>query len=363
MKKTALYENHKNSGAKIVEFSGWMMPVEYEGLRKEHVAVRSSVGIFDVSHMGEIEIRGDDAKEFSQKLTSNNIYKIVPGQAQYSLLCNHNGGVVDDVIFYKFSDDHFLICVNAANTDKDYDWILKIKGEFGFLSDAINSSSEYSQIAIQGPKAEELLVEIIGEKISSIKRFRFEKIDWNAIGTIVARTGYTGEDGFEVFLPWDSGPDFWRKLINKGEEYSIRPCGLGSRDTLRLEMGYPLYGHELNDITNPVESGLGYFVKYKDEDNDFVGKKAIVNQLGCGLSRKLVGFGMIDPGIPREGYNLIDGNKVIGTVTSGTRSPSLNKSIGMGLVENDFDKNNLYVDIRNKNRKIELIEIPFYRKH
>jgi len=200
MKKTALYENHKKSGAKIVEFAGWMMPVEYEGLRQEHLAVRSSVGIFDVSHMGEVEIRGKDAREFSQKLSSNNINKIVAGQAQYGLLCNHGGGVVDDVIFYMISDDHFLICVNAANTDKDYEWIIKIKDEFGFESDVINRSSDYSQIAVQGPNAGNLLLKMMGNEISSIKRFRFEKIDWNGVGIIIARTGYTGEDFLRLAL-------------------------------------------------------------------------------------------------------------------------------------------------------------------
>jgi aminomethyltransferase len=362
MKQTALHENHKKSGAKIVEFAGWMMPVEYEGLKKEHLAVRSSVGIFDVSHMGEIEIIGSDAKEFCQKLTSNNINKIACGQAQYSVICNHEGGAVDDVISYKFSDRHFLICVNAANTDKDYDWVLKIKEEFGFESEVINKSSDYSQIAIQGPDAGNLLVKIMGERISSIKRFHFEKIGWNGIETIIARTGYTGEDGYEVFLPWDDGPILWEELLKCGQPLGLKKCGLGCRDTLRLEMGYPLYGNELNDMTNPVQSGLGFFVKSSEQDNDFVGKEAIVKQLEHGLENKLVGFAMIDPGIARKGYNIIEDNDVIGIVTSGTHSPSLNRSIGMGLINVNCDGKNLCVDIRNKYRKIEIVDIPFYKK-
>lgn len=362
MKKTALYENHKKSGAKIVEFAGWMMPVEYEGgLRQEHLAVRSAVGIFDVSHMGEVEIKGTDAKEFCQKLTSNNINKADSGQAQYSVFCNNNGGAVDDVISYKFSDDHFLVCVNAANTDKDYGWVLQIKEEFGFLSEVINSSSEYSQIAIQGPNAQNLLVKMMGEGIASIKRFRFDKIGWNGADIIVARTGYTGEDGFEVFVGWDSGPHLWEELIKHGQGFGLKECGLGCRDTLRLEMGYPLYGNELNDTTNPIESGLGFFVKSKDDDNDFIGKEAILKQLQSGLEKKLVGFIMTDPGIARNGYNIIQDEKVVGTVSSGTRSPSLSKSIGMGLINISCNEKNLCVDIRNKNRKIEIVDIPFYK--
>ncbi len=362
MKKTALYENHKKSGGKIVEFAGWQMPVQYEGLKQEHLAVRSSVGIFDVSHMGEVEIKGPDAKEFCQRLTSNNINNIVDNQAQYSVMCNHEGGAVDDVISYKISDNHFLICVNAANTEKDYNWILKIKDEFGFQSEVQNNSSEYSQIAIQGPNAGSLLLRIMGEGISKIKRFRFENLNWNGVECITARTGYTGEDGYEVFLPWEKGPALWDGLLNLGNEFGIKECGLGCRDTLRLEMGYPLYGNELNDTTNPIESGLGFFVKYKDEDNDFVGKQAILKQIEQGLRSKLIGFEMAERGIARHGYNLTENSKVVGTVTSGTHSPSLDKSIGMGLIISDCDQNNLCVDIRDKNRKIEIVDIPFYKK-
>ncbi|NIP39678.1 MAG: glycine cleavage system aminomethyltransferase GcvT [Candidatus Dadabacteria bacterium] len=362
MKKTALYENHKKSGAKIVEFEGWMMPVQYEGLRKEHLAVRSAVGIFDVSHMGEIEVIGADAREFCQKLTSNNINKIVTGQAQYSVMCSHSGGAVDDVISYMLSEDHFLICVNAANTDKDYKWISQIKNEFKFESEVINKSTEYSQIAVQGPQSKELLIKIFGEEMAAIKRFRFEKIEWNATRAIVARTGYTGEDGFEVFLPWGTGPALWDELIKQGQGFGLKECGLGCRDTLRLEMGYPLYGNELNDTTNPVESGLGFFVKHDDEDNDFVGEEAIIKQIDKGLKSKLVGFEMTDRGIARHGYNITSNSEVVGVVTSGTHSPSLDKSIGMGLISNNCDEKNLCVDIRDKYRKIEIVDIPFYKK-
>lgn len=362
MKKTALYDNHKKSGGRIVEFAGWQMPVQYEGLKQEHLAVRSSVGIFDVSHMGEVEIKGSDAKEFCQRLTSNNINKIVDNQAQYSVMCNHNGGAVDDVISYKFSDEHFFICVNAANTEKDYNWILQIKDEFKFESEVINASIEYSQIAIQGPDAASLLTKLMGQEISSIKRFRFDKINWNGTESIIARTGYTGEDGYEVFLPWKKGPALWDELLNLGNEFGIKECGLGCRDTLRLEMGYPLYGNELNDTTNPIESGLGFFVKHKDEDNDFVGRKSILDKIESGLKLKLVGFEMTDRGIARHGYNIIHGSEVVGVVTSGTHSPSLDKSIGMGLINYNCEENNLCVDIRNKYRKIEIVDIPFYKK-
>ena len=362
MKKTALYDNHKNSGAKMVEFAGWEMPVQYEGLRQEHLAVRSTVGIFDVSHMGEVEIIGADARELCQKLTSNNVNKIVPGQAQYSVMCNHDGGAVDDVISYMLGDDHFFICVNAANTEKDYNWILQIKDEFKFESEVINASSEYSQIAIQGPNAASLLTKLMGQEISSIKRFRFAKIVWSGVENIVARTGYTGENGYEVFLPWNYGPTLWNELLTQGQEFGIKECGLGCRDTLRLEMGYPLYGNELNDTTNPVESGLGFFVKYSDEDNDFIGKEAILKQIDRGLNNRLIGFEMTDRGIARHGYKITQDANIVGTVTSGTHSPSLDKSIGMGLIDSNCDEINLCVDIRNKYRKIEIVEIPFYKK-
>ncbi len=362
MKKTALYENHKKSGAKMVEFAGWHMPVEYEGLRQEHLAVRSNVGIFDVSHMGELEIIGPDAGEFCQKLTSNNINKIVTGQAQYSVMCNHSGGAVDDVISYMLGDDHFFICVNAANTEKDYEWILQIKDEFGFQSEVINKSQEYSQIAIQGPNAGRLLIKMMGEVISSIKRFRFETMEWGGADCIIARTGYTGEDGYEVFLPWDKGPVLWEGLVEHGEELGIKKCGLGCRDTLRLEMGYPLYGNELNDTTNPVESGLGVFVKHDHEDNDFVGKVPILGQINKGLKSRLIGFEMTDRGIARHGYKIVHDGWVVGVVTSGTHSPSLDKSIGMGLIDIKCEEKNLFVDIRDKYRKIEIVDIPFYKK-
>lgn len=363
MKKTALYEYHIRSGARMVDFAGWMMPVQYEGLKQEHLAVRSSVGIFDVSHMGEIELVGTDAEEFCQKLTSNNIHKITDGQAQYSVMCNNDGGAVDDVITYKLSQDHYLLCVNASNTDKDYDWILQVKNENGYSIEVIDNSSKYSQIAIQGPSSAALLKEILREEISDIRRFRFEKLDWDGAKLITARTGYTGEDGFEVYLPWGKGPELWEQLLSYGKEYDLKECGLGCRDTLRLEMGYPLYGNELDENTNPVEAGLGYFVKLSDIDNDFIGKEAILSQKEAGFKRKLIGFEMTERGIARHGYNIIENNDIVGIVTSGTHSPSLDISIGMGIVNVECDEKNLYVDIRDKYRKIEIVDIPFYKKN
>ncbi len=361
MKKTAQYDLHKKSGAKLVEFAGWEMPVEYEGLRKEHLAVRSSVGMFDVSHMGEIEISGPDSTDLSQYLSSNDLRNIQPGQAQYGLLCNENGGVVDDVIFYKFTDERYIICVNASNTERDFKWIKQVRQKYNFKSDVKDDSPSYSQIAIQGPKSADLLEQILGVDIKNIKRFRFSELEWENANLIVARTGYTGEDGFEIFLDWDKGPKLWGRLINEGFDFNIMPCGLGCRDTLRIEAGYPLYGHEIDEFTNPLEAGLGRFVKL--DSDDFIGKSRIMESISSGNNRELIGFVMIDSGIPRQGYNILNGEDLIGKVTSGTYSPSLNKPIGMGLVKSKYDKNILCIDIRNKKRKIELVNIPFYKKN
>ena len=361
MKRTALYELHKKSGAKMVEFAGWEMPLQYVGLRKEHITVRSSVGIFDVSHMGEIEITGTDSTDFCQYLSSNNLKNIESGQAQYTLLCNKNGGVVDDVIFYKYSDEQYLICVNASNTEKDFVWINKVGRECYFNIEIKDVSPGYAQIAVQGPNSVNLVADLLGEGIKNIKRFNFSKLKWNNINLMIARTGYTGEEGYEIFLDWDKGPELWIELIKSGHDFDVGPCGLGCRDTLRIEAGYPLYGHEIDDTTNPLEAGLGRFVKL--DSDDFVGKNRIIESVESGNNRELIAFVVVDTGIPRQGYDILCGEDIIGKVTSGTHSPSLNKPIGMGLVKRNYDKNNLCIDIRNKKRRIELVNIPFYKKN
>ncbi|TFG76962.1 MAG: glycine cleavage system aminomethyltransferase GcvT, partial [Thermodesulfobacteriales bacterium] len=336
----------------------WEMPVQYEGVRQEHLAVRKSAGLFDVSHMGEIEVKGIDAIKFCQWVTTNDAKKVQNFQAQYTLLCNNEGGVVDDVIIYKFSDEHFLFCVNASNSDKDYAWIKKEENNFDVV--VSDKSSQYSQIAIQGPDSKTILSEALGENLDSIKKFRFEMINWNGYDMIVARTGYTGEEGFEIFLPWDGAPLLWNKLMEMGREFQINPCGLAARDTLRIEMGYPLYGHEIDEDINPLEAGLERYIKL--DNDDFIGKAALTKSLDAGLENKLVGFELLERGIPREGYSIFRNGALLGNVTSGTLSPSLEKSIGLGYLSIKANDDRIQIQIRDTFRDAKIVNIPFYSK-
>ncbi|MEK6223950.1 MAG: glycine cleavage system aminomethyltransferase GcvT [Thermodesulfobacteriales bacterium] len=358
MKKTALNSIHKELGAKMVEFAGWEMPVQYEGVRQEHFAVRKSAGLFDVSHMGEIEVKGRDAIKFCQWVTTNDAKKVQNFQAQYTLLCNNEGGVVDDVIIYKFSDEHFLFCVNASNSDKDYAWIKKEENNFDVV--VSDKSSQYSQIAIQGPDSKTILSAALGENLDSIKKFRFEMINWNGYDMIVARTGYTGEEGFEIFLPWDGAPLLWNKLMEAGREFQIKPCGLAARDTLRIEMGYSLYGHEIDEDINPLEAGLERYIKL--DGDDFIGKAALLKSLDAGLKNKLVGFELLERGIPREGYSIFRNGALLGNVTSGTLSPSLEKSIGLGYLSIKANDDRIQIQIRDTFRDARIVNTPFYSK-
>ena len=359
MNRTALYHVHKELRAKTVEFAGWEMPVEYAGLKEEHLAVRNRAGLFDISHMGEIEVRGKDADSFCQRVTTNDIGKLKNFQAQYGFFCNPNGGVVDDVITYKFSDDRFFICVNAVNTEKDYEWVKSLKN--GFNVELSNRSLEFSQLALQGPNSETILNEVLRKNFSSLKRFYCETENWNGIDLIVARTGYTGEEGFEIFLPWDRAEVLWNEILHKGRSYGVQLCGLGARDTLRIEMGYPLYGHEIDENINPVEAGLSRYVKI--DKGDFIGKEAIVNAVERGLKKKLVGLEMVERGIPRQGYDILKDGIPLGNVTSGTLSPSLEKPIAMGYLRTDMESGNeVEIDIRKNRRKAKIVSIPFIKK-
>lgn len=359
MRKTALNSIHKELGAKMVEFAGWEMPVQYEGVRKEHLAVRKSAGLFDVSHMGEIEVRGSDAIEFCQWVTTNDVKKVQNSQAQYTLLCNTQGGVVDDVIIYKFSDKHFLFCVNASNSDKDFEWIKKEESKFDV--EVSDTSAQYSQIAIQGPDSKTILSDAIETDIDGIKKFRFEVINWNDYDIIAARTGYTGEEGFEIFLPWDVAPLLWNKLMQAGAGFGIKSCGLAARDTLRIEMGYSLYGHEIEEDINPLEAGLERYIEL--DGDDFIGKQALADSLDKGLSKTLVGFELLERGIPREGYSIFKNDTFLGNVTSGTLSPSLEKSIGLGYLNNKVEHDNIIqIQIRDTLRDAKIVSIPFYSK-
>jgi aminomethyltransferase len=341
----------------MVEFAGWEMPVQYRGVIEEHLAVRSSAGLFDVSHMGEIEVRGDDALQFCQRLTANDLSRMKVSQAQYNLLLNENGGVVDDVIFYRLEPNHFMICVNAANSDKDFEWLRKrASGQV----EVENVSACYAQLALQGPLAAEILQSLTSIELDSLKPFYFSVGEVAAVRCLVARTGYTGEDGFELYCDPPEAEQLWNRLMEAGGPVGMRAAGLGARDTLRLEKAYPLYGHEIDDTTTPLEAGLEWVVKLAK--GPFIGRDVLVRQKEEGVKRKLVGLELIEPGIARSEYRLVKNGKPVGRVTSGTKSPSLERSIAVGYVSVDqaFVGNDMDVEIRGKTVRAKVVPLPFY---
>lgn len=357
VKKTALVDEHIRLGGKMVEFAGWYMPVQFKGLTDEHKCVRSNVGLFDVSHMGELRVTGPNSLESLQWLTSNDVSKLNAGEAQYSLLTNFDGGVVDDLIVYCFAPgEDYLLCVNAANIDKDFAWITKHnKG-----ATVTDESSKWSQIAIQGPRAVELTEKVYGTTLKDIESFNFRQVDFNGQSTIVARTGYTGEDGFEVFVPNDQAVKLWQALLSQREAFGVQPIGLGARDTLRTEKKFSLYGHEIDDHSNPYEAGLGWVVK--PGAKDFIGKEPITKKKEQGLARKLVGFKMQERGIARAGYPLLSFDKIeIGAVTSGTPSPSSGDNIGIGYVPVEYAEpgKEFLVGVRSRTLKAVVVKTPF----
>ena len=355
--KTPLYDCHKRLNAKLVEFAGWALPVSFSGLIAEHTAVRTGVGIFDVSHMGEFFVEGPQALEALQYVTCNNLAKIKDNQAQYTALTNQQGGIVDDLIIYRFNAEKFLLCVNAANTHKDFDWLTE-----NIQSDVIltDRSTDFAQIAVQGPKAISTLQECFsGTDFSLVKRFRFIESSWNGIQFIAARTGYTGEDGFELFIPASEAISFWESLLETGE---ATPIGLGARDSLRLEACYPLHGNELNDDISAIESGLSWIVK--PAKGDFIGRDVLVRHINEGAPRSLVGFFIEERGIARSDCKVfsVDGDE-IGYVTSGTKTPTLNKSLGLALVDSKYSEigSEFLIDVRGKQLKAKIVETPFYK--
>lgn len=361
MKQTPLYNEHLKLKAKMVEFGGWEMPVLYTGVIDEHKAVRESAGLFDVSHMGEFDFQGPDALTCVQYLTTNDVSKLSDGQAVYSLLPNDHGGLVDDVIVYRFSQEHLMFVVNAANIDKDWAWVTSHKK--GNVN-VTNKSDDYALIALQGPKSAEILKPLTDINLENLKTFHFAKAKVAGKNNcIIARTGYTGEDGFEIFSTPSDASAIWITLIETGRPKGLKPVGLGARDTLRLEMKYSLYGHEINDETNPFEAGLSWVVKM-DKPGDFISKNIFKKIKVEGLKRKCVGFRMIDEGIPREGYKIFSSSHEIGHVCSGTMSPSLSKAIGTGyvLIANSQIGSEIFIDIRGRKRLAEVVETPFYKQ-
>lgn len=361
LKRTPLFEEYAKYGAKTVDFGGWELPVQFSSIKEEHDAVRHRAGLFDVSHMGEILVTGPDALDFLQNLLSNDVSKIVTGQAQYTAMCYENGGVVDDLLTYKLADNHYLLCVNAANIEKDYDWMMENQHQYDVTID--NQSNAYAQIALQGPLAEEVLQSLTSTDVSAIKFFRFQK-DVEVAGhkVLVSRSGYTGEDGFELYGAPEDIKALWGKILEAGQDKGVVPAGLGCRDTLRFEAGLPLYGQELSATISPLEAGIGFAVKLNKED--FIGHEALVAQKENGLPRKLVGIEMIDKGIPRHGYKVLKDGKEIGEVTTGTQLPSSKRNVGHALIDSQFATigTELEIEIRGKHLKVITVETPFYKR-
>jgi len=360
MKSTALSNKHISLGAKMVEFAGYNMPVSYSGLNDEHHTVRNAVGVFDVSHMGEFILKGDKALDLIQAVTSNDASVLFDGKAQYSCLPNGKGGIVDDLIVYKIDDKTYLLVVNASNIQKDWDWISK-HNTYGV--DMKDISEKTSLLAIQGPKAIATLQKLTSINLSEIPYYEFRKGTFNGIDNIViSNTGYTGAGGFELYFDNEHAEKMWDAIFTAGAEFGIKPIGLGARDTLRLEMGFCLYGNDIDDTTSPLEAGLGWITKFT---KDFTDKDFMLKLKEQGLQRKLVGFEMIDRGIPRHDYEICDASgAIIGKVTSGTQSPSLNKAIGMGYVTTAYSKvdSEIYVKIRDKAIKAKVVKIPFLKQ-
>ena len=359
LKRTPLYGIHKALGAKLVEFAGYEMPVHYEGIIAEHLTVRNNVGLFDVSHMGEAFVKGPAAEGFLQMLTTNDLGKISAGQAQYTSMLTEKGGIIDDLIICKISDDEFLLILNASNRQKDVNWLKVHQTEGVEIKD---QSDAYSLLAVQGPKAEDVLSKLTPLSLSTLEFYHFAYGEVFGKNILVSRTGYTGEKGFELCIPNEYAELIWTALMEAGEQYGIKPIGLGARDTLRLEMGYSLYGHEINDDVNPLEAGLGWIVKL--QKGDFIGKKACLSEK-ANLKRKLVGLKLPGKNIPRQGYSVLDSNQhKIGQICSGTLSPSLNYPIATALIDASYSdvSDEIYVDIRKKAVKADIQKPPFLPK-
>jgi len=363
LKKTPLNEVHRKLGARMVEFGGWDMPVQYKGVIEEHLAVRGAAGLFDVSHMGEIEVKGPGALAYIQELTINDAARLVNGQIQYSALCYPHGGVVDDVTLYRFDQDHYLFCVNASNTEKDFAWMEEVLEEGGFADVTLrNRSDDFAQLALQGPAAQTILARLTETELGKIAYYHFYEGLVAGAPIIISRTGYTGEDGFELYCAPDAVERLWGALLETGAPDGLVPVGLGARDTLRLEMKYALYGHELSPEISPLEAGLGWITKL--EKPGFIGREALLCQKQAGVPRRLIGFRMTEAGVPRAEYPVFAGEKEVGFVTSGTMSPSLRVGIGLALVETSQAAigTPLLIGIRNRRVGAEVVRTPFVKR-
>jgi len=362
MKHTAFTKIHESIGGKMVPFAGFYMPVQYEGVSAEHETVRNGVGVFDVSHLGEFWVKGPQALNFVQWVTSNDTSKLVDGKVQYSCFPIEKGGIVDDLLVYRIDDTTYLLVVNAANIDKDWEWVNK-QNKFG--ATLYNASDEISQLAIQGPLALKAMQKLTDTPIIDMEYYTFKKVTFAGIKDIIlSTTGYTGSGGCEIYFANKDAEHIWKAVFEAGAEFGIKPIGLGARDTLRLEMGFCLYGNDIDDTTSPIEAGLGWITKFTDE-KDFINKAELLRQKKEGVQRKLVGFELIDKGIPRHGYDIVNAfGKKIGVVTSGTMGPSVKKAVGMGYVPVELSKegSEIYISVRDKALKAKVVKFPFYRK-
>jgi aminomethyltransferase len=369
LKRTPLYPLYTALGGKVIDFGGWELPVQFSSIMREHEAVRTRAGLFDVSHMGEVIVEGPQALAFLQRLTTNDVARLTIGQAQYSMMCYPSGGVVDDLLVYRLAEEQYMLVINAANIDKDLAWLLSEKT--GNLS-IRDISREICLLALQGPRACDILQKLSEKSLSELASFHFLQdlplrssasgMTGEAVKALVSRTGYTGEDGFELYVRNEDATVLWHMLLEAGESFEMLPVGLGARDTLRFEAKLPLYGQELAHDISPLEAGLGFFVKF-DKDQ-FIGREALLRQKEEGIPRKLVGIEMIDRGIPRTGYPVYAGEARIGTVTTGTQSPTLKKNVGLALIDASFATlgTQLEVEIREKRLQATVIPAPFYKR-
>src|SRR5699024_4379650 len=366
LNRTSIYPEYERLGAKTIDFGGWDMPVQFSGIKEEHEATRTKAGLFDVSHMGEIVVKGKKSLDFLQQMITNDLSKLTPKRAQYTFMCNETGGTIDDFLIYMIEEDHYFLVVNAANTEKDFEWLTKHNK---YTKDDLlieNVSDQYGLLALQGPKAEEILQTLTETRLSDIKFFRFEEnVQFTGIdqGALVSRTGYTGEDGFEIYIDSRSSRELWNKILKAGEEDGLLPIGLGARDTLRFEANLPLYGQELSEDISPIEAGLNFAVKV-DKGIEFIGEETLKEQIENGPKRKLVALEMVDRGIPRTGYEVYHDENKIGLVTSGTQSPTLKKNIGLALVKSDYTEvgTELFIQVRKRKLKAVIIKTPFLNK-
>ncbi|AGT32765.1 glycine cleavage system protein T [Geobacillus genomosp. 3] len=361
LKRTPLFPVYARYGAKTVEFGGWEMPVQFSSIKEEHEAVRTRAGLFDVSHMGEITVRGRGSLAFLQKLMTNDVTKLRPGRAQYTLMCDENGGTVDDLLIYYKGEDDYLLVVNAANTEKDFAWLSEHIDSDVELE---NISAQTAQLALQGPAAERVLQTLTDVELSALRPFSFvDDVEVAGAKALVSRTGYTGEDGFEIYCQAEDAIALWDAILTAGAEDGVVPCGLGARDTLRFEACLPLYGQELSDTISPLEAGLGFAVK-TEKETPFIGQAALKQQKEAGLPRRLVGIEMIDKGIPRHGYRVYASGEEVGFVTTGTQSPTLKKNIGLALVKAEVAAigQEVEVEIRGKRLKATIVPTPFYKR-